>query len=174
MHSFQKGELPADLVGMLPPMSVAGANKMQLIDLAGTSISQYSTCSRSGKSDEQLHPNDCLPSWLTATTSSPNVPLGVEGMLCPQLDFNRTATPVLTYTQVNLMPCKTQLAACFTQATLDIWHLMEALCMRLTQSSSRVRPCTQLPCISVIGRSSLAHSQYSQPKRRPQVVSGRC
>ncbi|KAK9843211.1 hypothetical protein WJX74_008778 [Apatococcus lobatus] len=87
------------LKGELPPMSVAGAQKMQLLQIANTSITQYSACSTL-PSHTPAHPNECLPGWLKADTSRVTVPISSAGMLCPALEFNRSDLPELTYVKL--------------------------------------------------------------------------
>ena len=82
-------------------MSIRHANKMQLLDVQNTSLVPYPTCANQTGS---ISPNDCLPNWLAGDVSSPVVPTGVAGMLCPQLTFLRTQTLELTYTSVRFNP----------------------------------------------------------------------
>lgn len=89
----------AGLSGKLPPMSMAGAQKMQLLDITNTSITQYSACSTSA-TPTPADPNQCLPDWLKADVSRVTVPLDTPRMLSPALWFNRSSYPELSYIKV--------------------------------------------------------------------------
>ena len=78
-------------------MSIQHARKMQMLDVHNTSLIPPSQCANR---KENLTLDECLPNWLTGNVSSPVVPPGVPGMLCPLLTFSRDKIPVLSFIQV--------------------------------------------------------------------------
>lgn len=135
----------AGLSGKLPPMSVAGTQKMQLLELTNTSITQYSACSTSS-TYLPADPNECLPDWLTADPSKVTVPLNAAGMLCPALRFNRSSTPELRYIKVRLTALLMTKIQCECQGRIfchaasskiqEVQRILAAACTHLGFSAS--------------------------------------
>ncbi|KAK9843076.1 hypothetical protein WJX74_006588 [Apatococcus lobatus] len=86
------------LVGILPSMPQSVATKMQMLDTRNTGISHYASCTDNGATPAS--PNECLPHWLWANVSEPDVPSGIAGMLCPSLDFQRAEYRRTAWTEV--------------------------------------------------------------------------